>query len=318
MQKVPVFETIAHAYGFAFGRFFQILGIVWAPTVILLAVTLLSNPFFFHHDAISDPDSLARMSLRMAPLTLAVTLIARSMMAAGVTELALGTHKGPSFVYFSLGGAVWRFLGAWLLTILVIFVLVIGLAIAMAIAGVIVSIAFNAGNAGGAGLSKAAIGGLVGLGVLFFYAVLIYVTVRLTVFIPPLVVAEGEVNLARGWQLTKGNFWRIFAVGLGIFIPLTIVILALLLIVYGSLFAQYFSTIMADMNTHAGPDAVQKSVEDFQMKMSAAALGAFPYTAVFGLLSSVFVYGLSYGASVFAYRAVTDASSGEGMRGTMA
>jgi len=198
---------------------------------------------------------------------------------------------------------VWRFLGAWLLTILVLVVMVIGLAIVMAIAGVIVGFAVKAG---GTELSKVGIAGLVGLFLLFFYAVMIYVTVRLTVFIPPVVVAEGDVNLARGWQLTKGNFWRIFAVGLGIFLPLMIIILALLLVVYGSLFAQYFSTLMADVNTHAGPDAVQKSAADFQMKMAAAALVAFPYTAVFGLLSSVFVYGLSYGASVFAYRAVTE------------
>jgi hypothetical protein len=315
MNKVPVFETIAHAYGFAFGRFFQILGIIWAPTVIVLALTLLSNPFFFHHGAVSDPASMARMSLRLAPLTFAVTLLVRAMMAAGVTELALGTHKCPSFVYFSLGGAVWRFVGAWLLTILVIIVVVIGLAIVMAIAGVIAAFAFHAGSAN---LSKEAIGGIVGICVLFFYAVIIYVTVRLTVFIPPVVVAEGDVNLARGWQLTKGNFWRIFAVGLGIFLPLLIILLALLLVVYGSLFAQYFSTILADVNTHAGPDAVQKSAADFQLKMAAAALVAFPYTAVFGLLSSVFVYGLSYGASVFAYRAITGTDSTDGMRGTMA
>jgi hypothetical protein len=319
MNKIPVFATVAHAYNFAFGHFLRVLGIVWAPLIILLAMNLMMTPGFLGDHAVTpDRAEVVRQGLRMAPLSLAITLIVRAMMATGVTELALGTHKGPSFVYFSLGAPVWRFIGAWLLSVLAMFVIIIGLVIGLVILGVVGGMAFHA-----SGLSQASSTVVTVVAVILclfaFYAVAIYVGVRLTFLIPPVVVAESEVNLARGWQLTRGNFWRIFLVGLGVFLPLFAIGLVLFLVIYGTTFYQAIIDIIAIARQQASTDVVQQHIQQysdaFGAKVSQESLRIWPFMAIYTLIAETIGYGLGYGASVFAYRALVSPPATAQMRG---
>ena len=52
---------------------------------------------------------------------------------------------------------------------------------------------------------------------------LIYILVRLGFLLAPAAAMEGGFGLERSWKLTKGNFWRIVAIGLATLLPIVIV-----------------------------------------------------------------------------------------------
>ncbi|HEY4126137.1 MAG TPA: hypothetical protein VGM36_16050, partial [Rhizomicrobium sp.] len=213
MSKIPVGETVAHAYSFAASQFLRILGIVWAPLVVSMAVGLMVTPGFLgNHTSLNDLQEIQRQSLRLSPFIFIFSLFIRAMIGVGVTELALGKRSGTTFVYFSLGAAVWRLIGAWLLFLLVMILIYIGLIILTVVIAVVGGIGLKALTLSPAA-SNAAVGFLVIGCILLFMGALIYTMARLTFLIPPVVVDENKVDLARGWILTRGSFWRIFCIG---------------------------------------------------------------------------------------------------------
>ena len=303
MSKIPVGATIAHAYSFAFGQFLRVLGIVWAPLLVSIAFALLITPGFLgNHIDVADKEEIARQSMKLLPLSLVVTIIIRAMIATGVTEFALGQRTGLTLVYFSLGASVWRFVGAWLLVILVMFLLMLGGALVIGILAAVGGIALGAAGHGTIG---AWFGLFIGVVAIAYYFALIYAAVRLTFFIPPVIVAEKKIDLARGWQLARGNFWRIFIVGLVIFLPLIIVGCVLFWTLYGAVFFAAFKEIFTMAMNHAKPEAIQAVADKLEISMRETALRVWPYTAVTGLILGTLGYGLGYGACAFAYKAVT-------------
>ncbi len=313
MRKIPVGETLSHAYGFATGSFLKLLGIAWAPLVVAAAVGLMVTPGFLgNHVLPTDHEEVARQGIRLFPFIFALSLVIRAMVGVGVTELALGQRSGTTFVYFSLGAAVWRLIGAWLLFILVMILIYIGLAVFSVIVGV----------AGGLGvrslaLAPASMELLIGLLILacvvLFFGALIYVMARLTFFIPPVVVAEKQIDLARGWQLTRGSFWRIFAIGLGIFIPLIVIESAIFLTIYGADVFPQFSQVFQLSVHQAKQVIIQQHLDALELEMRIRMLAFWPYLIAANILIESFVFGLMYGASAFAYRAVTGSDT-PGMR----
>lgn len=305
MNKIPVGETVSHAYGFAIGQFLRILGIVWAPLAVSIAVGLMVTPGFFgNHMPVNDMDEIRRQSLRLSPFIFVFSLFIRAMIGVGVTELALGKRSGNTFVYFSIAAPVWRLIGAWLLFILVMILIYIGLIVVTVVAAV----------AGGIGLkslalppaaSTAAVGILVIACVLLFMGALIYTMARLTFLLPPVVVEENKVDLARGWVLTKGSFWRIFCIGFAIFVPLILVQLAFVVAIYGAgMFHQFADVMRAGLAKQIGEDAMRQQMEMWGAAVRARSLQVWPLMAGFALIFETFTCGLLYGASAFAYREV--------------
>ncbi len=307
MEKIRVGETIAHAYGFAFREFPKLLGIVWAPLAVSIAVGLMMTPGFFgNHIDPKDQDAIARYSMQMLPLSLLILLPIRAMIAAGVTEQALGMRKGATFVYFSVGSAIWRFLASWLLVIVAMIVLLIGTAIAGGILFAIGGIALGQ-------VLHGAVAGTVGVlallaFVVFFYGAAIFLAVRLTFFIPPVVVAEKKIDLARVWQLSHGNFWRIFLVMLAIVVPLGAIVVAVMTAIYGTMLFDVFNIFSAAI--HGGQEsAIQQQMQSWSEALREKGLTMWPYAAVFQLLFGTFSYGLTYSASAFAYREMLPSSA---------
>jgi hypothetical protein len=303
MEKIPVGETIAHAYGFAVREFPKLLGIVWAPLAVSIAVGLMMTPGFIgNHIDPNDHDAITRFSMQMLPLSVLILLPIRAMIATGVTEQALGMRQGVTFVYFSVGPAIWRFIASWLLVIVAMIILLVGTAIA---GGLLFAVGgFALGNIlHGA---TAEIVGLLGalVFVLFFYAAAIYLAIRLTFFIPPVVVAEKKIDLARVWQLSHGNFWRIFAVALALVIPMIAITLVVMIAIYGPTTLFHIFGIFSLAIHGAQENAIQAQIQAWGEAMRARGLVMWPYNAVFGLLFGTFTYGLLYSASAFAYRAV--------------
>ena len=302
MEKIRIGATVAHAYGFAFREFPRLLGIVWAPLAVAIAVGLMMTPGFFgNHIDPNDQDAIARYSTRILPLSLLILLPIRAMIATGVTEQALGMRAGTTFVYFSVGLSIWRFLASWLLVIVAMIVLLVGTAIAggilFAIGGIVLGHVLQGATAETTGVLA------VGAFMLFFYAAALFLAVRLTFFIPPVVVAERKIDLARVWQLSHGNFWRIFAVGLVLFIPLIAIMVAAMVAIYGTMLFHVFD-IFALAVHNAQQSAVQAQMQSWSQAIQAKGLLMWPYYAAFQLLFGTFSYGLLYGASAFAYREV--------------
>jgi hypothetical protein len=301
MNKIPVFETIAHAYGFAISQFLKILGIAWAPLVVSIAFGLMITPGFFgNHIDPSDQDAMQRLSMQMVPLSLLILLPIRAMIATGVTELALGMRSGTTFVYFSLGASIWRFIGSWLLVIIAMIVLVVGFAIVL---GITLGVG-GAALSSMAGTNATMIGGVVGVLVTFIVLFLyLYLIVRLTFFIAPVVVAEHKIDLARVWQLSHGNFWRIFLVGLGIVLPIIIVAFAMVYFVFGNEISHLLEIFREGFKTK-NDTVLQTQMQAWSETIRVRQLAIWPYAAVFNLIFATFSYGLMYGASAFAYRAI--------------
>jgi hypothetical protein len=308
-MKIPVFATVAHAYGFAVSQFLRILGIVWAPLVVSMAVSLMLTPGFAgNHIPIDDVDAIRRNASHFAPFVFIFSLFIRAMIGAGVTELALGKRSGTTLVYFSLAAPVWRLIGAWLLFLLAMIFIYIGLIILTVIVAVVGGIGVHA-----LALSKGADAAAVGLLVVFcfflFFGALIYVMARITFLIPPVVVNENKIDLARGWELTRGSFWRIFWIGFCIFVPLIVVQGALTVTLYGpGLFEQFFGLLHQGVMRQITQEALEGRIAEWGVAIRAQALQVWPYAAAIGLAIETFACGLLYGASAFAYREITQAS----------
>jgi hypothetical protein len=305
-MKIPVFATVAHAYGFAVSQFLRILGIVWAPLLVSMAVSLMLTPGFAgNHIPIDDVEAIRRNSAHFAPFIIVFSLFIRAMIGVGVTELALGKRSGATLVYFSLAAPVWRLIGAWLLFILAMIVIYIGLIILTVVVAV----------GGGIGVKALALsqGGeaiATGLLVLFciflFAGSLIYVMARISFLIPPVVVNESKIDLGRGWELTRGSFWRIFLIGLLIFIPLIVVQGIVTISLYGpGIFEQFFGLLHQGIMRQITQEAMEGRMAAWGVAVRTQALQVWPYAAAIGLVIETFACGLLYGASAFAYREVT-------------
>src|SRR5947209_3112874 len=117
MSKIPVGETISRAYGFTFSNILSVIGIIWFPYAILVALTVglvvLTVPdlprMIAQHEF--DPAQAIRV-VRIGGVVWLAALIVSAMVTVGLQRKALDLHPGPVYFYFSLGAPVWRMIGA--------------------------------------------------------------------------------------------------------------------------------------------------------------------------------------------------------------
>jgi hypothetical protein len=138
---------------------------------------------------------------------------------------------------------------------------------------------------------------------LFLYGAIIFLAVRLTFFIPPVVVAERKIDLARVWQLSHGNFWRIFLIGLALVIPLIVVVLAAVTMLYGTTLFHIFD-IFALAARRVPQSVIEQQMQAWSVAIRVKGLSLWPVYSVFQLIFGTFSYGLLYSASAFAYREI--------------
>jgi hypothetical protein len=219
MKKIPLEETLVGAYRFLFTNIVSIIGTAWLPIVLLVAIQggllYLSVPhawFLGHFPEFKTPqDMVTTLSplFYLGPVYAFLALITAAMIAVGLMQHSLGLKNGTTFVYFSLGGPVWRMLGAYLLCTLIL------IAVVALLAAIVLLFCFLAlpKLPHGPGVLAAVLLGIVA------FCVYIYTAFRLFFFFPAVVVAEGSLGIGRSWELGGGNFWRIFLISLLIFIP---------------------------------------------------------------------------------------------------
>jgi len=188
MKKIPVGATIARAYGFAFGDFFKILGVMWPSMLLMWIPSLLMR------------ERMTAISLQMAardysglrdywPFFLVfyvLALVLIFMQIIGIAQLALDRRKGPVWFYFWLGRPVWRLVGSFLL--LVVAFIVGWIAIVLADVLVAFLMRLLAGSSAN-GILKIIFGFLTFVAMLVPPCAFFYCVIRLTFLLVPVVAA---------------------------------------------------------------------------------------------------------------------------------
>jgi hypothetical protein len=303
MSKIPVERTIGDTYRFAFTNILSIFGIAWLPCVIMVALLGAAVwwmlPDFAAIDFSAQPDVLRNQEIGLRLVVKMLTIAAPfylliyvfyAMVITGLQRKALGLIEGPVFVYFSLGGEVWRLLGAMILAGIIICVG--GVLTAAAVAAVF-WIGQHDGMPGIFGLVEFL---AVVAGICWFY----YMAVRLAFFLPPVVVAEGGFGLARSWALGGGNFWRIVLLFLACVVGPAIVISMVSNIVFMPFMMGSFAELQsaAEANQILPPERVFAMILDPLRRI-------WPYWLAYQLVTMPILFGLTNAISAFAYRNIT-------------
>ena len=283
MTKIPVGKTIAYAYGFTFGNFLTVLGLSWVSLAIVAVGAYLTLPSYVSGMAAmttAGDVGAGASGVGLMFLFMLILLVGYVMSFVAVARQALGLRTGPAFFYFSLDAAFWRLLLAYLLTMLIAFGLALGVAIMAGIAAVVFTPL------------------LVVVPPITLIAI-VYIMVRVTFLQPPIAVAEEHGVIRRSWELGKGNFWRMFAVLLGIVIPLMIVQFIIQITLFSSL-------------AIAPPpeDASPAELAAFMTQMATEMVAVLPLLVPIAIVFYAAFIALIVSASAFAYRSLVPAPEG--------
>ncbi|HEY1629755.1 MAG TPA: hypothetical protein VGF56_00465 [Rhizomicrobium sp.] len=328
MRKIPVGKTISEAYGYAFGQFPANLGITWLPLALLFGAAIVLFPHYIdavrgmadafkgmHPGAGDDGAVMAQVGAananisRFSYLFLILEILFLTQITLGMTRRALGLDRGPVFFFVSIGTSYWRLVGAYFIMFILQYVVFFAVFLAGALVGAIVAMAVGIG-AGGAGIEHNpgllafVVAGAVVLIIACLFAAA-YFLVRLTFLLTPAIVAEDKFALFRSWELTKGNFWRIFAIALAVIGPVAL----LGLILEGAMFAQVWpdiSHILASPSAAGDPQAVMRVSAELTTRLADLFTHYWYVLAAVYLLTSTLTYGLAMGAAASAYRSQTE------------
>jgi hypothetical protein len=279
MNKIPTGKTIAYAYSFTFGHLGTIIGLVWLPLVVLTVLNFLPQMAGGDLDA-SGQSPLMQGSQAIGRVAIsALTLLLYSIIYVAVTRQALGLRQGGATVHFALGMPEFRVFGAMLLLAVVM------LAFLGTYFGVVVIVASVGGNS----VPMVSVAGIIAVAGAM---ALLYAMVRLSFLLAPVTVAEEQINLARGWTLTRGNFWRILGVMLAIGLPIFVI---------------YVTGIAALMGAELAapvPAAIANNAAKLVQHLAQIVNHHLPELMGLELILAPFSLGLNLGAAAFAYRAL--------------
>ncbi len=297
-EKIPVGGTIAHAYRFTFGNIINNIGAIWIPFAVFWLMPYLlravSPGAFVEESRVGSVP--AGWSLLISLLFIFFFLLIVSAQTAGLSKEAFGLRRGNAFLQFPFGAATWRILGSVVVYLLVMFVIVIAVSILINLAARPFGIVGD--NVEAMSTGQRALRVILGLAV---QCALIYMSVRLWFFIAPVSVAQNQVSLIKTWELSKGNFWRIFAVLFVLFIPFVIADGILLYKVFGPIIdAVQLGARGDELN---GP--AQQAVDNIQYLADNWWVLGYLLAFLHTLVATAFYSS----ASAYAFRAVTRSDS---------
>ncbi len=290
MTKIPVGQTIAFGYAFLVTEISTILRICWIPALLVVAVEYLGRRYALYYAGDSDSASFALADFLVVSSGLAVTMLASSVMAVGVTRAAIGLPVTAGNFYFPLGRTEWHMLGANIRYMLSVFVLIFLAAILSAIAFFLAGVEFGQpvdGQVAGIAVLFASLLSLLAFG----YALV--VAVRLAFFLPAIVVSEDK-GLERAHAISAGNVWRIFAVLIAIAAPFLLA-------------GAFFQAAIG--YAAFGDDAFAGGLEYTITNIEAAAAAQPLLWAVYGFVSNVVIMGIFPSAAGFAYLKITEGTT---------
>ena len=221
-RKLAVGETLSFVFSFAARRLGLFFRLAWLP--LLLSVggtavifTALGTGFFQAAAIGADPYANAdwgRIALGYALSLLGLLAFVPAYVV--LTRAAAGGYEPPRGLFAGLrfGGREGRVIGAAVLWFLLFMAIYFGITIVSTLLiGGISAALIGTGDGGGFVLIGI-------LGFLMFLAIfgfVIFFSVRSLLFIP-MAATENRIALGDAWAATKGNFWRLFAVGLVLYL----------------------------------------------------------------------------------------------------
>ncbi|HTQ14084.1 MAG TPA: hypothetical protein VMH86_09430 [Rhizomicrobium sp.] len=293
MNKIPVGKTIAFAYQFTFGHLGVIIGLIWIPTVLVAVGGFFAEshygPVIMTASGGSDQAAAGQAIVSMFAWYV-VSMLLTAIASTAVTRQAMGLRKGGAMFHFALGPMEFRVFAAQMA--------LFGVAVALALPYIVLLTAVatfaeaSGAASSGASLAAAAIG-LGGAGLLLF------AIVRLSFLLLPATVAESRIGLGRSWTLTRGNFWRIVAIGLCTLGPILVVLAAGQ---YAILGPRYFD--LALLAAHDPSSQAKIAAEQSQIMMQ-----HLPLSFGLSLLVAPFSFGLLLAPSAYAYRVLTGSAA---------
>jgi hypothetical protein len=297
MKKIPVGATIVYAYRFAFGQAPTLLRAIWLPLLAQLVVAFFlikrSALLFAAMDA-QDPSVITLIGPVLLLVPLIILLFFVQLTAA--METALG-NPPRSWFTFHLDKPMWRLLGGFLITALIIIVMMTGYLIVLYVLAFLAEAALKASVSTGAGRG---IFILIAAGaVLVGYGGVIFVAVRFLFLMAPVSVSHHQIGLEQAWRLSAGNFWRILLIALAIVIPVMIVNYVYTF----SLMGFPPSPTGASKQAREAAEAAWRVAE-----MNAMADHWYLTLPLSGALL-LFQFGAGCAAQVFAYRALTESEA---------
>jgi hypothetical protein len=309
MDKIPIGHIIGQSYRFSFRGYFTVLGIVWLPGLLLLAAAYFLMVPMMHEFAgimrnmIQHPGDPAAALAMQSTLSRVygfdfLVLLFMIWIQVGVTKEILGLRTGPRFVYLPSGADEGRVLLSYIVLIILAYLAIAAVAVVAVLIGLACYAIFASGLA--SGFDPRTLGaGFVVVPFLLIYFAILYVFVRLLYFVGPATVAERQMILNRSWQLTRGNFWRIFAILLATLLPIYLAEIVLM----GAAAIPMIHQLVA-MRGNADPTAIFAAIWAGMARL-------LLYYAAVGFLVAPFFYGLLIAPAAFAYRALVPAKPPE-------
>jgi hypothetical protein len=290
------------------------LGTLWLPIVAWAAgFFFFFAPFFAVLQGLAErtaqhlppaDDQMPPELFRWIGLLNILFLLVYAMIKVGVAKEALGLRKGPRFVYFWLGAAEFRVIGAYLILYSLMYISIIAILLSGAAVGAIVYAAVT-GAIQSHIIPQAALGWMAEAAVVIGVVVALvwcYVAVRLSYLVVPVTVAEHRFGIYRSWELTKGNFWRIVFISVVVFIPILVVEMIAMISLMGPILAHI--AMSAGKLPARGPAQFAPQMKNF------------PFYAAYGTAAAILfapiLYGLILSPSAFAYRALVPIPPEEG------
>ena len=306
MKKIPVGQTIARAYGFAFRDFVKILGVMWLPMAVMWLPGIFIQQRMLALQAQMGPGNLnvfREMGLFLVPFYLVMFFLI-FMQVIGIAKLALGIKKKPDWIFFSAGKPVWRLIGTCLLLIVAMIVGWLAMLLGGFLTGFVAGLLNKAVNNTGVHWAVAAVA-IVILAAL--WCAYIYAFFRLAFLVVPVIAAEEQgFALARSWTLGLGNFWRIFLIALAVVLPFLVLEFVFL-----------FGFMFRGIPFPANPKDPAQSMA-FQIAMNARMLemiqGMYHYwylTFPLFIVVIVLFYGAYVSAPCFAYQALIEGKASD-------
>ena len=295
MNKIPVGQTIRFAYAFTFGEIGTVIGLIWIPTLAVAVISFFALRSYFplFIDSLESGEPLTGPEAFLPLLLVIVAILVLSIVGVAISRYVLGQIQGPVFAHFAFGAAELRAFGGLVGLIFLINLFFIVLALVVGVLAAVVG-SFTKSTVLGpmiaAGVDLAALAGL-----LF----VIYAAVRLSFLLVPSAIEEGQYGMTKSWLLTRGNFWRIVAVGVSTLLPLELVREIAISAIIGPNMAPAMMTSAKDV---AG-------LLRFLAQQLRAVQPQMPLWMGISFVISPLQYGLMFSASAFAYRALSGGAS---------
>lgn len=297
MNKIPVGATVTAAYRFTFGNMGTVIGLIWLPLLVYTLSRFFVVDYYAMHLAQSgDPSAGGRATLILFGFWF-VSLFFTAIIGVSLTHQALAPRAGSIIVHFAVGPTEFNYFFSLLAIFLVMLAVYAAAMIADlgigALAGVIAGSSFTGRSALLAGIAIAILA--------LDFAILIYVAIRLVFLVAPVTVSEGKIDLTGAWKLSRGNFWRMFAVLAATFVPAMLIGEVVFATVVGpayfaALAAAFFSVFRTVLAGGNAPVQALQNLPDITSK-TPLLLGA-------SFLLAPFTYGLTFAPAAFAYRAL--------------